>query len=355
MHFKPFGEIRPDLIGEWSQLNGSLTPYDVGVSSHEPVWMKCVSGMHPDYQITPFNRNRKATGCKPCSYALRVLPGPGESFAELHPRALPYITDTRGVDLARIRDQSTHEVVCVCDEGHTWRVRLSSISAGRWCPWCSRLYIPAEESLGHLRPDIATEWHERNRRTAFEVTVNSGKYFWWRCAECSHEWRAICNMRTIWNQGCPKCQPQGVSLEEGIFLHLVASLLQTRVVQNVALTPTVVLDGYLPELGIALDYDGSYWHGYPKSKQRDLNKARRVEELGYRFIRARQSPLPALDGVECVIDHWRQDDLAVATARIISGDDSCRVDEEMWDRAVARARQTGKIRHHIDDIKEEVA
>jgi very-short-patch-repair endonuclease len=38
----------------------------------------------------------------------------------------------------------------------------------------------------------------------------------------------------------------------------------------------------IPELMIAFEYDGSYWH---QDKEKDEKRQREIEELGWRFIR----------------------------------------------------------------------
>lgn len=49
------------------------------------------------------------------------------------------------------------------------------------------------------------------------------------------------------------------------------------------------LDLYLPELKIAVEYDGDYWHSLPESVERDKEKDKICEEKGIFLIRIKES------------------------------------------------------------------
>lgn len=68
-------------------------------------------------------------------------------------------------------------------------------------------YIESEKenSLLHVNPELAAQWHPHNNEglTPNMVTANSNKKVWWLCEE-GHEWQAVVASRNKGN-GCPYC------------------------------------------------------------------------------------------------------------------------------------------------------
>ena len=62
------------------------------------------------------------------------------------------------------------------------------------------------ESIDHLFPQIAREWHPSKNGDFTPSTISKGSSFvaWWRCCDCGHDWRAIVHNRTR-GRGCPEC------------------------------------------------------------------------------------------------------------------------------------------------------
>lgn len=59
----------------------------------------------------------------------------------------------------------------------------------------------------HPPPDLLTEWHPtRNVEIdPYKIGQHSHRSVWWRCSQCSHEWRGTPNHRTSGKHGCPAC------------------------------------------------------------------------------------------------------------------------------------------------------
>ena len=63
-----------------------------------------------------------------------------------------------------------------------------------------------ERSLAIKRPELCKEWHptKNGGRLPKNFPFKSSSPAWWKCSECSHEWRArICNRSK--GTGCPEC------------------------------------------------------------------------------------------------------------------------------------------------------
>jgi hypothetical protein len=100
---------------------------------------------------------------------------------------------------------SNDKVWWICKEGHEWEAevyRRTNIGSG--CPYCAGQRATKERNLVTLRPDLAAEWHERNKDSPFDCLPSSGKRVWWRC-EHGHEWEATLNNR-YGGKGCPVCR-----------------------------------------------------------------------------------------------------------------------------------------------------
>lgn len=88
--------------------------------------------------------------------------------------------------------------------GHEWSASPKSRSAGEKCPICagSRV-VSGINDLKTLRPDIASEWSEKNELRPDEVTPGSHKKVLWK-GSCGHEWIAAVKSR-VQGTGCPYC------------------------------------------------------------------------------------------------------------------------------------------------------
>jgi hypothetical protein len=101
---------------------------------------------------------------------------------------------------------SNKRVWWICGEGHSWFTAIANRVQGKGCPYCTSRFVCADNSLQTLAPAIAAEWHpaRNGELTPNNVTSNSSKAVWWRCAQ-GHDWRAVINNRTSFKQGCPVC------------------------------------------------------------------------------------------------------------------------------------------------------
>ena len=70
-----------------------------------------------------------------------------------------------------------------------------------------KLPIIGVNDLRTVNPQVASEWHEaRNESLSIDdYVVGSAKVVWWKCATCSHEWKASVRSRFQKKSGCPVC------------------------------------------------------------------------------------------------------------------------------------------------------
>ncbi len=244
---KSLGEERADLAKEWHPTrNGSLTPFDVTVGSHNKVWWNCDAGPDHEWQASVGNRTLARSGCPFCA-GLRVsvtnsLAGRSpELAAQWHPSLNGELTPHQVVSGA------ARKVWWKCEAGpdHEWEATLNSRwSAGSNCPFCAGQRVSVTNSIEARSPELAAQWHPQlnGALTPDQVVGGSQRKFWWKCDLGSdHEWEATPANRSA-GFGCPYCAGKRPSVTNSLarFPELVAQWHPTR---NGDLTPNGVVAG----------------------------------------------------------------------------------------------------------------
>jgi hypothetical protein len=101
---------------------------------------------------------------------------------------------------------------CPKGDDHEWQIRIASRTKPNehtGCPFCSNRRVSKTNVLAGTFPKVARQWHptKNGELTPRDVTRNTNRYAWWRCA-FGHEWRALISQRTRVGTGCPHCYRQ---------------------------------------------------------------------------------------------------------------------------------------------------
>ena len=177
--------------------------------------------------------------------------------------------------------------------GKEWVASLNNRSRGRNCPFCrpSRLSsirtyeeITKKGTLFDKFPDIASQWdYDKNQGILpDQVPISSTLKVWWRC-ENGHSWETSIRNRTQ-GRGCPQCSHFGSSMpEQGIAYYLAQSceISQRERINNKE------VDIFLPEYGVAIEYDGIYFHR--NKVRKDKSKGLALASEGITLIRVIES------------------------------------------------------------------
>lgn len=101
---------------------------------------------------------------------------------------------------------STKKVWWKCKEGHEWQATVGSRTGGNGCPICSgKVTLVGYNDLATTHPSLIKEWDfTKNVVLPTEITFGSGKVVWWKCSECSTEWKTRVVDRAK-GRGCPVC------------------------------------------------------------------------------------------------------------------------------------------------------
>ncbi len=210
-------ERRKALEAEWSPLNERPLEYFKEGSGYKAWWKhSCECGKLHEWQAVIGSR---FLGCNcpictgrgkmPICYCKSLQKLRPELMAEWHPK--------NKIKPSQIGVNSNKKVWWLCSKSecshpHEWealifnRTRTNKASG---CPFCSGHLVCPCNSLLYLRPEIAAEWHPKNKIGPQKVSVQSNKIFSWLCVKnnCSHphEWESSVLNRTTHNSGCPYC------------------------------------------------------------------------------------------------------------------------------------------------------
>lgn len=191
-----------------------------------------------------------------------------------------------------------------CAEGHHWQAKVYNRSIGRGCPFCSGRRTSDANRLSTNRPELAREWDfYRNELTPYDVTMSSGKKYWWVCAD-GHHWQAQANSRSS-GKGCPACARKFGKIE-GRFIEAFTEQTDfTVTAHGIRLNQLTYTSGkvgvevdiilYQNNHYLLVEYDGSYWHR--EKTDMDTDKSRSFLSLGENIlhVRIREDDLPELD------------------------------------------------------------
>jgi hypothetical protein len=299
-------DARPDLAREWHpDKNNELTAWDVRPQSNDRRWWRCALGH--EWETSPSQRTTKGTGCPYCSgrYALPetclALAKPSLA-AEWHPTK-----NSRSP--ADVLPGSSSFAWWLCVKGHEWRAKIANRSAlGRACPYCTNQRVGYGNDLATCLPDLARQWHPTRNGdlTPSAITPGVQRKVWWLCVR-GHEWEATVASRSGLGVGCPRCASgwQRSRNEIRLQAELEAALAPLRVVGSYRLpieSAVASLDIAMPEIRVAVEYDGAHWHA--GAERRDRAKEARLQRAGWTLVRLRERPLEPLGAFDrtCAAD-----------------------------------------------------
>ena len=122
---------------------------------------------------------------------------------------------------------------------------------------------------------------------------NYGRKYKWKCVRCGCEFEQHFHSTNFADDSfyipqCPSCFPKegGVSMEEKDFILFLKEIYHGEIIENSRLIiQPFELDVYLPELKIAFEFDGLYWHSEKKKDSKyHLEKTEECERNGIRLV-----------------------------------------------------------------------
>lgn len=149
-----------------------------------------------------------------------------------------------------------------CDKGHKWQETVfNRIRNNTPCPYCSgRRVVPGVNDLKTTHPKLCLDWdYEKNELGPENYTRGQHIKVYWKCRECKHEWLSRLDWRAVSGRGCPNCDKgrQTSFPEQVVYMWLKDNIESTK---NRFMLDNVEYDIYIPELKLAIEYDGFNTH-----------------------------------------------------------------------------------------------
>jgi positive regulator of sigma E activity len=271
------------LVKEWHPTkNGILTPLDVSAKSGKKVWWLCEFGHEWEAKIYNRSYGTKCPYCsgkKACDDNSLVFLNPTLAH-EWHPEK------NKSLKPSEVVCYSNKKVWWICEKKHEWQASICSRSQGANCPFCSGLYPTIDHNLSVLNPKLANEWHptKNGLLTPKNVSPKAKKKVWWKCKR-DHEWQAAIYSRAIGNS-CPICNSQTSAPELRIFSEIVYFFEDSKLREKIENREA---DVYIPQIKLAIEIDGAYWHKNKKDLDKKKNDFFNLSNI--KIIRIREKGL----------------------------------------------------------------
>ena len=291
--------INPSLAKYWSPKN-KVPPTMVLPRSGKKFLWACEHGH--EWEDRPHNLFKKKFPCPKCEYADR-----GDGLREAtdnHNLATENPILMHEWNYAKndkpptyYMPKSNDKVWWKCEHGHEWQANIDSRTRGNGCPYCGKTLASPEYNLKVLYPDLMHEWHptKNGDKKPEKFRPQSNHKVWWQCAK-GHEWEAVIGNRTTLGNGCPSCSNQSSKNEIRIYTELMSifdDIFHRHKIEGVE------ADIFIPEINLAIEYDGKYWHR-DKTEQ-DKLKTSFFFDRQIKLIRIREHPLPKLEDDDIII------------------------------------------------------
>ena len=226
------------------------------------VKLRCKNGH--EYSVLP-NSFKRGNRCPVCSGLCPIQAK--EQFLDL------LIEQERYELLSEYKDIKT-KVKIRCDKGHEYSVTPNSFQQGHRCSKCvGQCSIQAKEQFLELLVKDGYELLSEYIDTKVKVKL--------KCPN-DHEWDVIPNNFVSKYSRCPHCAG---STGQRLLQEMLLEYNFGKVIYN----DRKVLDGleldiYYPELSIAIEYQGNYWHSLQKTIINDKRKKKLCKEKGIKLI-----------------------------------------------------------------------
>lgn len=175
-----------------------LTSLEDYRSQKQPAEVRCLHCLNTRSGVPD---SLKLAACDCQKSARRPLERDFLALAEqLHP------TKNSAVPLAKIGSGTRSNVWWMCSLGHEYQASPANRVRGSGCTYCANQAVwPGFNDLASQNPELAADWHPRNKLKPSEVTPGANRKVWWKCSvDDRHEYQATVANRSI-GTGCAVC------------------------------------------------------------------------------------------------------------------------------------------------------
>jgi hypothetical protein len=192
----------------------------------------------------------------------------------------------QGVCLSEVYKTNKQKYKWQCELGHSWESIWMDVKAGHWCPICKGIKnstIKTKYSLKDLK-----DYAERREGLVLSLTYTSTEAeYQWKCKK-GHEWKTVWANMLYSKSWCPVCcNSSGYSRPQTEILNFIKQF-EINALEKQKFLGRKELDILVPELKLAIEYCGIYWHteDSPTPRGRNYHNSKRLEceKQGIRLI-----------------------------------------------------------------------
>lgn len=258
----------PDLVNEWDyEKNVDLDINSFTIGMNRNVWWKCLKGHSWRAKIAGRVKNKHS--CPYCSNH-KILVGYND-LATTHPEVIKWwdFEKNKNFNLEELTFGSDKKVWWKCEKDHSFQSVIKSRTYKRsGCPICSnRIIIKGINDVVSVFPEILDmiDTSLTNIDDLRKVSKGSKQKAWWRCIKGHNSWEASVKSRLLLKSGCPVCSGIRSQMEEdfSIFISKTIHNFSNKflIINNSRkIIPPYEIDVYIPDLKIAFEFNGDYWH-----------------------------------------------------------------------------------------------
>ena len=197
----------PEILAEWDYTKNTIKPSEVMYGSSKKIWWRC--SLNHSYE-TSLNNKSKGKGCPYCSNK-RVMIGYNDVQTTNPEILFQWNYEKNNITPCQITKGYDKKVWWKCELGHDYQAFIYNKVKGGGCPYCNgkKVWIGYND-LESTFPEVLKFWdYDKNIIIGVEptnITRGSNKKVFWRCKECSAEWKTSPNSITKWKKMmCPIC------------------------------------------------------------------------------------------------------------------------------------------------------
>lgn len=241
----------PELFKEWDFEKNIQDFTKMTKGSSKKAWWKCYKEHSYNMEVPSKIRGR---GCPQCAGRKQT------TLVEDFPHVVDEWYDEK--DIKDFTSGSTYTAQWKCSKGHIYKEPIMRKVKNNNCAVCvKRIFKP----FYFDNISLLDEWdYEKNNRINLfpdDVSTNSHKKIWWKCSTCGYSWQLVMYAYCRGSR-CVKCWARTrTSKGEKELGDYIENTCSNKILRNdYSLIHPYELDIYIPDLKIAFEFNGDYWH-----------------------------------------------------------------------------------------------
>ncbi len=230
-----------DHAHQLAKANNGICLSKIYTNSTAPLTWQCILGHI--WETSLHNIKYGRSWCPTCS-------NPQLSLSDCH----KYAKLQNGQCLSIIYNNNYEHLIWKCDNNHIWKAAFGDIKRGRWCQKC----VFQSYKRYTINDCVALAMKKNGKCLSLDIT-NTKERLLWECDK-NHQWRTSFE-KIKSGQWCPSCVIRVSKAQKEIYLYIQNHFPKLNIILNDNKTiKPLELDIYIPELKLAIEYDGEYWH-----------------------------------------------------------------------------------------------